>query len=283
MLNYGGSITSAFPNTFCSSPASLTCQLCNTCIGETSSSASSSSAAHTISSSALGGSGGGVGSPGGVVVSGLSTGGSGQGGGGGVGGSATGVGGNLSSTGTMMMSSNRLEKCTHCGINICERCFNENHECASSEQHGEHGMMMNGSGKGVAATAHSHYNTVKKEFKQMYNYSKEIVEKLHLLNNTIKMEESAVSELNLIKHQVNTKAIELIKQINQEKCDLIEQIENVKRKYESYVFFIYFNNLYNFEINPFKTNLLGFFKKLRKFNIFSTSSYNRCFFKIIFK
>lgn len=79
----------------------------------------------------------------------------------------------------------------------------------------------------------AHYNLVKKDFKQMYNYSKTIVEKLHLLNNTIKIEESTVTELNLIKHQVNTKALELIKQINQEKADLIEQIETVKRKYES--------------------------------------------------
>lgn len=79
-----------------------------------------------------------------------------------------------------------------------------------------------------------HYSTVKKEFKQMYNYSKEIVEKLHLLNNAIKVEESAVSELNSIKHLVNTKAIELIKQINQEKVELVEQIENAKLKYESY-------------------------------------------------
>jgi len=67
----------------------------------------------------------------------------------------------------------------------------------------------------------------------MYNFSKEIVEKLHFLNNSIKVEELAVSELNLIKHQVNTKAIELIKQVNQEKLELIEQIENAKRKHES--------------------------------------------------
>ncbi len=67
----------------------------------------------------------------------------------------------------------------------------------------------------------------------MYNFSKEIVEKLHFLNNAIRVEESAVSELNLIKHQVNTKAIELIKQVNQEKLELIEQIESAKRKYES--------------------------------------------------
>jgi len=52
------------------------------------------------------------------------------------------------------------------------------------------------------------------------------------------MEESAVSELNSIKHLVNTKAIELIKQINQEKVELVEQIENAKLKYESYVIFI---------------------------------------------
>ena len=66
----------------------------------------------------------------------------------------------------------------------------------------------------------------------MYNYSKEIVEKLHLLNNAIKVEESAVTELNLIKHRVNTKALDLIKQINQEKVNLIEQIENVKKRYQ---------------------------------------------------
>ena len=34
----------------------------------------------------------------------------------------------------------------------------------------------------------THYQMVKKDFKQMYNYSKDIVEKLHLLNNTIKIE-----------------------------------------------------------------------------------------------
>ena len=216
MLNYGGSITSAFPNTFCSSPASLTCQLCNTCINETS-----------HSSCALNcGSG-----PNGLVSN--------NGGGPGTINSST---SNTSSAGGLTSSmagsgSTKLEKCTHCGINICERCFNENHECQSSEQIGGGGSdaMLE---KNKITTAHTHYNTVKKEFKQMYNYSKEIVEKLHLLNNTIKMEESAVSELNLIKHQVNTKAIELIKQINQEKSDLIEQIENVKRKYESYVFFL---------------------------------------------
>ena len=67
----------------------------------------------------------------------------------------------------------------------------------------------------------------------MYNYSKEIVEKLHLLHHAIKVEEGAVGELNSIKHQVNTKALDLIKQINQEKNELLEQIDNVKRKYES--------------------------------------------------
>lgn len=67
----------------------------------------------------------------------------------------------------------------------------------------------------------------------MYNYSKEIVEKLHFLNNSIRIEELAISELNSIKHQVTTKAIELIKQVNLEKVELIDQIENAKRKYES--------------------------------------------------
>lgn len=88
-------------------------------------------------------------------------------------------------------------------------------------------------GAGASPAAQSHYNTVKKEFKQMYNFSKEIVEKLHLLNNAIKIEESAIIELNQIKHQVNTKALELIKQINLEKLELVDKIEAVKRKYES--------------------------------------------------
>lgn len=217
MLNYGGSITSAFPNTFCSSPASLTCQLCNTCINETPSSVSSSALATSVN-------GGGMLSGGGAM--------------------STSTAQSLSSSSNAGLLNNgslampvKLEKCTHCGINICERCFNENHECAPSEHHAA--AVEASHEKNKANTAHAHYNTVKKEFKQMYNYSKEIVEKLHLLNNTIKMEEAAVSELNLIKHQVNTKAIELIKQINQEKSDLIEQIENVKQKYESYKTFFF--------------------------------------------
>jgi len=107
--------------------------------------------------------------------------------------------------------------------------------------HSSKTLLINNSGQHHSqhlTQSQLHYSIVKKEFKQMYNYSKEIVEKLHLLNNAIKMEESAVSELNSIKHLVNTKAIELIKQINQEKVELVEQIENAKLKYESYVIFI---------------------------------------------
>ena len=162
MLNYGGSITSAFPNSFCSSPTSLTCHLCNVIINEFENN---------------------------------------------------------------YQNSSKVEKCDHCGINICEKCFNENQELLPTKLQNQDLLTNN------LASA-SHYNTVKKEFKQIYNYSKDIVEKLHLLNNAIKIEESAVSELNLIKHQVNTRALELIKQINQEKNDLIEQIEKVKQKYE---------------------------------------------------
>lgn len=233
MLSYGGSITSAFPNTFCSSPASLTCQLCNTCINDTSTALTSS----VLTGSGFGSVSGGLNSLGVGSAAAMSS------------STTTALGGSANGA---AIGLNKLEKCTHCGINICERCFNENQECAvaaaaaaaaSGAETGEE------KSKNSVATAHVHYNTVKKEFKQMYNYSKEIVEKLHLLNNTIKMEESAVSELNLIKHQVNTKAIELIKQINQEKTDLIEQIENVKRKYESYekhLIIIEYNSYLNF-------------------------------------
>ncbi len=195
MLNYGGSITSAFPNTLCSSPNSLTCQLCTKMINNDTNGNSTSS--------------------------------------------------NNTFTYFNMMpqasSKTRAEKCIHCGINICEKCFNENQEynpfnylksVETIDDKFAH-FSKNGTNSNVSAQSHSHYNIVKKEFKHMYNYSKEIVEKLHVLNNAIKVEESAISELNSIKHQVNTKAIELIKQINQEKVELIEQIENDKRKYES--------------------------------------------------
>lgn len=185
MLNYGSSITSAFPNTFCSSPDSVACQLCNSSINEK---FTGSNYIHNLI--------------------------------------------NAHYTG-----SSKLEKCTHCGINICESCFNENQEAifdmnAPLNLHNK-SRFEHKTRSGDSNQSNVHYNTVKKEFKQMYNYSKEIVEKLHLLNNAIKVEESAVTELNLIKHQVNTKAIDLIKQINQEKTNLIEQIEIVKKKYES--------------------------------------------------
>jgi hypothetical protein len=189
MLNYGGSITSAFPNTFCSSPNSITCQLCSKNLKpEPSLNRSSSNVSFGFS-----------------------------------------------------QSSKRLDKCTHCGINICEKCLNENQEKAqfnqfkSIEEIDEKFAKHNNQFQFVPQTpeAQVHYSSVKKDFKNMYNFSKEIVEKLHFLNNAIRVEESAVSELNLIKHQVNTKAIELIKQVNQEKLELIEQIESAKRKYES--------------------------------------------------
>ena len=188
MLNYGSSITSAFPNTFCSSPDSLLCQLCNASIKDKY--------------------------------------------------------GNGSKFIQSLMnqhysSGNKLEKCTHCGINICDSCFNENQEALFENQsmpniHNKLRYEQKPRLSQNSTQSNIHYNIVKKEFKQMYNYSKEIVEKLHLLNNAIKVEESAVTELNLIKHQVNTKALDLVKQINQEKTNLIEQIENVKKKYETY-------------------------------------------------
>ena len=198
MLNYGGSITSAFPNTLCSSPNSLACHLCNKTMNE-----------------ACG---------------------------------AAGMNTNNSNNSYLYFNAmthgsnrSRFEKCIHCGINICEKCFNENQEHSTfnylKSVEGIDDKLLHltkSGGNGTSQTSQSqiHYNTVKKEFKHMYNYSKEIVEKLHVLNNAIKVEESAVSELNSIKHQVTTKAIELIKQINQEKIELIEQIESAKRKYE---------------------------------------------------
>jgi hypothetical protein len=196
MLNYGSSITSSFPNSFCTSPANLTCQLCNKSINESAISSLQQSLTKEAGLFRL----------------------------------------------NQYSFSSRLEKCIHCGINICEKCFNENQEKHLNENenikksyynNGYSGSQHNNEATSMLNESQSHYNAVKKEFKQMYNYSKEIVEKLHLLSNAIKVEESAVSELNSIKHQVNMKALELIKQINQEKNELVEQIEKVKTKYES--------------------------------------------------
>ena len=166
MLNYGSSITSAFPNTFCSSPDSLICQLCNNSITE------KYNGSNYIQS----------------LIN------------------------------THYSNGNKLEKCTHCGINICENCFNENQEVnfdnhAPINLHNKFRYEKNNR-LGDHNQSNAHYNVVKKEFKQMYNYSKEIVEKLHLLNNAIKVEESAVTELNLIKHQVNTKNFEFFIKYN---------------------------------------------------------------------
>ena len=217
MLNYGGSITSAFlPNTFCHSPASLTCSLCSKIIKEAGSSGSFSFVYSQSAASQI-----------------------------------------------PFQIPNRSEKCVHCGINICEKCLTDNHELnntnsssntttINNNNNNPNDMLNNTTEEKLTSQSSKsiiqqqqqqqqttisqsqiHYNVVKKEFKQMYNYSKEIVEKLHLLNNAIKVEESAILELNSIKHLVNTKAIDIIKQINQEKSELVEQIENAKLKYES--------------------------------------------------
>ena len=200
MLNYGSSITTSFPTTFCSSPAHLTCQLCNAYVKEFS---FHNGLPYATSPATL--------TP-------------------------------PSSNSSSQSNINKLEKCTHCGVNICSKCFYENQELINRsspphnnphKRHPSEDPNNNNNNDNINLTkSQNHYQLVKKEFKHMYNYSKDIVEKLHLLNNTIKIEETTISELNLIKHQVNTKALELIKQINQEKDELIEQIESVKKKYE---------------------------------------------------
>jgi hypothetical protein len=84
MLNYGGSITSSFPNTFCSSPNSIACQLCNKAINETSFSQSTSTSNSFLYYTML--------------------------------------------QQQQLNRCSRLDKCIHCGINICEKCLNENQE-----------------------------------------------------------------------------------------------------------------------------------------------------------
>ena len=201
MLNYGSLITSAFPNSICASPATpIGCQLC----------------------------GGG--------------------------------GGSSLAYGAATKKDMQLEKCTHCGLIVCFRCLNENQEASSiaakssrhpsmhaHQQHARHHHsrdnlnepMLSGSGGGgaanVCAKSQDHYNLVKKEFKQIYNYSKDIVERLHYLNRTIKLDESTLTELNMIRHRVTSRAIELIKQINEERDELVERIDAIKQSRECIV------------------------------------------------
>jgi hypothetical protein len=211
MMNYGGSITSAFPNSFCSSPFTLQCQLCNKRLNDQTMASTTPTTPTTLTNP--------------TATAAVTT-------------TPDEIQYSTSSASTLFNNINdntleKLDKCTHCGINICYKCLNYNHGTENNNNNNNSEISIKPTATTTTNNSQLHYNIVKKEFKHMYNYSKEIVEKLHLLNAAIKVEESAVGELNMIKHQVNTKAIELIKQINQEKVDLISQIERVKQKYES--------------------------------------------------
>jgi hypothetical protein len=151
----------------------------------------------------------------------------------------------------------KVSKCDHCGLKLCQRCLKENYEARHLDnktgesiislllppQHYQSTERLdsnevpkpgvnqpNSYNLGKNVDLYNHYNSVKKEFKYYYNSSKDILEKLYLLNNAIKVEEFTINQLNSIKHQVNSKSIELIKQINQEKNEILEQIENAKKK-----------------------------------------------------
>lgn len=126
----------------------------------------------------------------------------------------------------------KIEKCKHCGLNICDQCLNEinkdyDNGCKSDDElvDAEFDFKLN--------LYQKHYKVVKKEFKANYNRVKEIVEKFNYLQNSIKLDEITLSELNLVKHQINVKANELIRKIEQEKIELNERIDNVRQRYET--------------------------------------------------
>jgi hypothetical protein len=192
MINYGSSITSSLPKTFCNLPTVLKCELCHS---------------HFVQANT---------------------------------------------------ENCKVSKCVHCDLKLCQRCLKENYEARHLDnktgesilsflyppQHSKstEGLDLNDLPKplifnepnshhlGKNIDLYNHYNSVKKEFKYYYNTSKDILEKLYLLNNAIKVEQFTINQLNSIKHQVNAKSIELIKQINQEKNEILEQIENAKNK-----------------------------------------------------
>jgi hypothetical protein len=125
----------------------------------------------------------------------------------------------------------KIEKCKHCGLNICDQCLNEinkdfDNGCKSDDEIDvDFDFKLN--------LYQKHYKIVKKEFKANYNRVKEIVEKFNYLQNSIKLDEISLSELNLVKHQINVKANELIRKIEQEKIELNERIDNVRQRYET--------------------------------------------------
>jgi len=192
MINYGSSITSSLPKNFCNLPAIFKCELCM---------------AQLIQNNE---------------------------------------------------ESCQVSKCDHCGLKLCERCLKENYEArhldkktgesilslllpskhyqsterldSNEAPKSEYANQSDSYHLGKNIDLYNHYNSVKKEFKYYYNSSKDILEKLYLLNNAIKVEEFTINQLNSIKHQVNSKSCELIKQINQEKSEILEQIENAKKK-----------------------------------------------------
>lgn len=77
-----------------------------------------------------------------------------------------------------------------------------------------------------------HFKTIKKEFKHNYNYIKGLTNNVNNLQDSIKYDESNLNELNLIKQQINAKASDLIKQIENEKNELNDIIDAIINEYE---------------------------------------------------
>jgi hypothetical protein len=139
----------------------------------------------------------------------------------------------------------KIEKCTHCDLNICDQCLNKTSLVNYYKQQKKSGFdddevddeeIMRGSADNLSDFKpniyEQHYKILKKEFKQNYSCIKITTDKLNKLHNIIKHDELNLNELNLIKQQINTKANDLIKQIENEKNDLNDTIDTIISEYE---------------------------------------------------
>jgi hypothetical protein len=194
MLNsYGSSIASSFPATFCSSSSIQQCQLCGIKNGT------------KVNSN------------------------------------------NLNQTKIKYELIVKIEKCLHCDLNICDQCLNKTSQINSYKKKGNNDKSDNDIDEEeedeiIYANNNlidfkpniyeQHYDVLRKEFKKNYKYIKTTSDKANKLSNILRNDEINLNEISLIKQQINKKAEDLIRQIENEKNYLNEKIDTIMNEYE---------------------------------------------------
>ena len=138
----------------------------------------------------------------------------------------------------------KIGKCSHCDLNICDQCLNKTSLVNSFEQKKIDEKTDDDEENDEDDEDDSidfkpniyeqHYNILKKEFKKNYNFIKNTSDRANKLFGVLKNAEMNLNELSLIKQQANTKALDLIKQVENEKNELNETIDKIIYEYEKY-------------------------------------------------